>query len=144
MVCMMLLGARARVAACVQMPLSRRLLSWLTSLLCLPLPLLTFITTMADAPAPQGEARRRRAERQEEARNVRQRMDEAEVRLDEVDSRLRGHETRLKCLEAPYRIVARGFDAVCAFLATLDAGDFKGARTAFIPSFIQELRDKTG
>ena len=26
----------------------------------------------------------------------------------------------------------------------MDAGDFKGAKTAFIPSFIQEIREKTG
>ena len=99
---------------------------------------------MAEAAANQGDVRRRRAERQEEVRNVRQRMDEAETHLDEVDSRLRGHETRIKCLEAPYRVVPRGFDSVRAFLTTLDAGDFKGAKTAFIPSFIQELREKTG
>ena len=71
-------------------------------------------------------------------------MDEAETRLDEVDTRLRGYETRLKCLEAPYRVVLRGFESVRAFLSTLDAGDFKGAKTVFIPSFIQELRDRTG
>ena len=47
---------------------------------------------------------------------MRQRMDEAETRLDEVDSRLRGRETRIKCLEAPYRIVLRGFESVRAFL----------------------------
>ena len=99
---------------------------------------------MAEAQANQGGVRRRREERQEEARNVRQRMDEAETRLDEVDSRLRGHETRIKCLEAPYRIVLRGFESVRAFLVTLDTGDFKGAKTAFIPSFVQEVRDKTG
>ena len=77
-------------------------------------------------------------------RNVRQRLDDTETRLDGVDSRLRGHETRLKCLEAPYRIVLRGFTAVREFLAIFDGGDFKGAKTAFIPSFIQELRDKSG
>ena len=59
-------------------------------------------------------------------------------------TRLRGYETRLKCLEAPYRVVLRGFESVRAFLSTLDAGDFKGAKTASIPSFIQELRDRTG
>ena len=104
---------------------------------------------MADAPAGQvqGDRRRRaevRADRDQEARNVRQRLDETETRLDGVDSRLRGHETRLKCLEAPYRIVLRGFTAVREFLAIFDGGDFKGAKTAFIPSFIQELRDKSG
>ena len=104
---------------------------------------------MADAPAVQGQGERRRradirADRDNEVRNVRQRLDETETRLDGVDSRLRGHETRLKCLEAPYRIVLRGFTAVREFMAIFDGGDFKGAKTAFIPSFVQELRDKTG
>ena len=104
---------------------------------------------MADAPAAQGQGERRRradirADRDNEVRNVRQRPDETETRLDGVDSRLRGHETRLKCLEAPDRIVLRGFTAVREFMAIFDGGDFKGAKTAFIPSFVQELRDKTG
>ena len=75
-----------------------------------------------------------RADRENEACNVRQRLDEAETRLDEVDSRIRGRETRLKCLEAPYRIVLRGFTSVREFMATFDGGDFKGAKTGFIPS----------
>ena len=118
---------------------------------CSLLPHLLFVCSraMADAPAAQnqGDRRRRaevRADRENEARNVRQRLDDTETRLDEVDSRLRGHETRLKCLEAPYRIVLRGFTSVREFMAIFDGGDFKGAKTAFIPSFVQELRDKTG
>ena len=103
---------------------------------------------MSDAPLPPmlGEGRCQRADaRAEEARNVRQRVDEAETRLDEIDSHLRGHETRLKCLEAPCRIVLRGFSAVREFMGTFDGGDFKGAKkTACIPSFVQEFRGKSG
>ena len=135
------------LATCVLIILWLQAVSRLKSYLRLTSPPCLFSTVMADAQANQGAGRRRREERQErqeEVRNVRQRMDEAETRLDEVDTRLRGYETRLKCLEAPYRVVLRGFESVRAFLTTLDAGDFKGAKTAFIPSFIQEIRDKTG
>ena len=111
-----------------------------------PLPFLpTGYRAMADAPAAQNQGDRRRqaevrADRENEARSVRQRLDETETRVDGVDSRLRGHETCLKCLEAFYRIVLRGFTSVREFMAIFDGGEFKGPKTAFIPSFVRPCK----
>ena len=71
-------------------------------------------------------------------------MDEAETRLDTVESTLGRHETRLQYVEAPLRVVLRGFDAVQEFLRVLRANDMKSAKIAFIPSLCDELREKCG
>ena len=97
------------------------------------------------AEAHVGRRRRvARAEDPEQGRNVRARMDEAETRLDTVESTLGRHETRLQYVEAPLRVVLRGFDAVQEFLRVLRANDMKSAKTAFIPSLCDELREKCG
>ena len=95
---------------------------------------------MADAPA----GRRRRvahADEGEQGRSVRARMTEAEGRLDSVESTLGRHETRLQYVEAPLRVVLRGFSCVQEFLRVLREDDMRRAKTAFIPSLRRTLRE---
>ena len=110
------------------------------------LPTLSF--PMAEAPA----VRRRRGarvggeggEEPEQGRRVRARVDDAETRLDTMEAQLLRHETRLQFTEAPLRVVLRGFSCVTEFLRTLRSHDLRAAKTAFIPTFIDELKDKCG
>ena len=98
---------------------------------------------MADAQA----GRRRRVANAEDggrARSVRARMTEAEDRLDSVESTLGRHETRLQYVEAPLRVELHGFSCVREFLRVLRENDMRRAKTAFIPSLCDELREKCG
>ena len=109
---------------------------------------LTLFFTMAEVPA----VRRRRGARAggeggeelEDGRRVRARVDDAETRLDTMEAQLLRHETRLQFTEAPLRVVLRGFSCVTEFLRTLRSHDLRAAKTAFIPTFIDELKDKCG
>ena len=98
---------------------------------------------MADANAAAPGARRnlRRERVDDQGRNMRQRVDELEVRMDAAEAQARAHETRLLFLEAHVKVVLRGFTAVQEFLRDLP-GDFKLAKTAFIAALIAELKDK--
>ena len=98
---------------------------------------------MADANAAAPAARRnlRRERVDDQGRNMRQRVDELEVRMDAAEAQARAHETRLLFLEAHVKVVLRGFTAVQEFLRDLP-GDFKLAKTAFIAALVAELKDK--
>ena len=103
----------------------------------------TLLVIMADAQA----GRRRRvaqAEEGEHVRSARARMSDAEGRLDTVEMTLGRHETRLQFIEAPLRVVLRGFSSVGEFLRVLRENDMRRVKTAFIPSFCDELREKCG
>ena len=119
---------------------------WLETLLGLAvssLPISTVLIIMADAQV----GRRRRAaqaEDGEQVRSVRARMTDAEGRLDTVETTLGRHETRLQFIEAPLRVVLRGFTSVGEFLRVLRENDMRRAKTAFIPSLCDELREKCG
>ena len=106
------------------------------------------LRSMAEVPA----ARRRRAaraggeggEEAEHGRRVRARVDDAETRLDTLEAQLQRHETRLQFTEAPLRVVLRGFSCVSEFFRVLRSNDLRSAKTSFIPTFIDELKEKSG
>ena len=116
----------------------------LASRLLLPACLLI----MAEVPA----VRRRRGaraggeggEEAEHGRRVRARVDDAETRLDTMEAQLLRHETRLQFTEAPLRVVLRGFSCVTEFFRVLRSHDLRAAKTSFIPTFIDELKEKCG
>ena len=97
---------------------------------------------MADAPAVR--RRRVRGEDGEQHRAVRARVDDAETRLDSLEAALQRHETRIQFVEAPFRLVLRGFWCVPEFLRLLRPNDLRAAKTAFIPSFVDELKEQSG
>ena len=97
---------------------------------------------MADAPAVR--RRRVRGEDGEQHRAVRARVDDAETRLDSLEAALQRHETRIQFVEAPFRLVLRGFRCVPEFLRLLRSNDLRAAKTAFIPSFVDELKEQSG
>ena len=98
---------------------------------------------MAEAPAVR--RRRGRGEDGEQHRAVRARVDDAETRLDSLDlAALQRHETRIQFVEAPFRLVLRGFQCVPEFLRLLRSNDLRAAKTAFIPSFVDELKEQSG
>ena len=97
---------------------------------------------MADAPAVR--RRRGRGEEGEQHRAVRARVDEAETRLDSLEAALQRHETRIQFVEVPFRLVLRGFRCVPEFLRLLRSNDLRAAKTAFIPSFVDELKEQSG
>ena len=97
---------------------------------------------MADAPAVR--RRRVRGEDGEQHRAVHARVDEAETRLDSLEAALQRHETRIQFVEAPFRLVLRGFRCVPEFLRLLRSNDLRAAKTAFIPSFVDELKEQSG
>ena len=59
----------------------------------------------------------RRAEREDEARRVRARLNEHEGQIDDLQGVARHHDLRLQYLEAPYKWVTRGFTSTQAFFA---------------------------
>ena len=103
---------------------------------------------MAEVPA----ARRHRAARAggeggkeaERGRRVRARVDDTETRLDTLEAQLQRHERRLQFTEAPLRVVLRGFSCVTEFFRVLRSNDLRSAKTSFIPTFIDELKEKSG
>ena len=54
------------------------------------------------------------------------------------------HETRLQFTEAPLRVVLRGFSCVSEFFRVFRSNDLRAAKTAFIPTFIDELKKRRG
>ena len=112
---------------------------WLETLvgLFLSLPLSAVQVTMADAQV----GRRRRvaqAEEGEHARSVRARMTDAEGRLDTVETTLGRHETRLQFIEAPLRVVLRGFSSVGEFLRVLRENDMRRAKNSLHPFSLRQ------
>ena len=97
---------------------------------------------MADAAA----IRRRsvRGEDGEQHRAVRARVHEAETRLDSMEAAIQRHETQLQFTEAPLRVVLRGFKCVAEIVRLLRSHDLRAAKTAFIPSFFDELKEQSG
>ena len=77
--------------------------------------------------------RRGRGEEGEQHRAVRARVDDAETRLDSLEAALQRHKTRIQFVEAPFRLVLRGFKCVPEFLRLLRSNDLRAAKTAFIP-----------
>ena len=108
------------------------------------LPLSTVFFIMADAQVGGRRRRAAQAEEGDQVRSVRARMTDAEGRLDTVETTLGRHETRLQFIEAPLRVVLRGFTSVGEFLRVLRENDMRRAKTAFIPSLCDELREKCG
>ena len=108
------------------------------------LPLYPFLFNMADAQVGGRRRRAAQAEEGDQVRSVRARMTDAEGRLDTVETTLGRHETRLQFIEAPLRVVLRGFSSVGEFLRVLRENDMRRAKTAFIPSLCDELREKCG
>ena len=84
------------------------------------------------------------AEDGDQGRSVRACNDDAETRLDSVESTLGRHEARFLFVEAPLRVVLRGYTSVQEFLRVLREHDMRRSKTAFIPSLCDELRDKCG
>ena len=97
---------------------------------------------MAEAPAIR--RRRVRGEEGEQHRAVRARVDDAETRLDSIEAATQRHETRLQFTEVPLRVVLRGFKCVAEFFRLLRSHDLRAAKTAFIPSFFDELKEQSG
>ena len=75
---------------------------------------------------------------------VRARVDEAETRLDSLEAALQRHGTKFQFTEAPRRVVLRGFKGVAEFFRLLRSHDLRAAKTAFIPSFFDELKEQSG
>ena len=98
---------------------------------------------MGDAPVGC-RCRVAHADEGEQGRSVRARMTEAQGRLDSLESTLGRHETRLQYVEAPLRMVLRGLSSIREFLRVLREHDMRRAKTAFIPSLCDELREKCG
>ena len=101
------------------------------------------LLVLAMAEVPAARRRRARGEEGEQHRAVRARVDEAETRLDSLEAALQRHETRLQFSEAPFRVVLRGFKCVAEFLRLLRSHDLRAAKTAFIPSFVDELKEQS-
>ena len=89
------------------------------------LPLSTFLFIMADAQVGGRRRRAAQAEEGDQVRSVRARMTDAEGRLDTVETTLGRHETRLQFIEAPLRVVLRGFSSVGEFLRVLRENDMR-------------------
>ena len=84
----------------------------------------------------------RRAEREDEARRVRARLNEHEGQIDDLQGTARHHDLRIQYLEAPYKWVTRGFTSTHAFLQKKDE-NFRAAKASFLIEFLQEIRDHT-
>ena len=108
------------------------------------IPLLVRPSPYLMAEAPAVCRRRGRGEDGEQHRAVRARVDDAETRLDSLEATLQRHETRIQFVEAPFRLVLRGFRCVPEFLCLLRSNDLRAAKTAFIPSFVDELKEQSG
>ena len=72
------------------------------------------------------------------------RVEDAETRLDSLEVTLQRHETRLQFTEAPLRVVLRGLNCVAEFFRVLRSNDLRAAKTSFIPTFMDELKEKSG
>ena len=94
----------------------------------------------SDRMAPKAAIRR--AEREDETRRVRARLNEHEGQIDDLQGTARHHDLRLQYLEAPYKWVARGFNSTNTFLGKKDE-NFRAAKAAFLIEFLQELRECT-
>ena len=88
------------------------------------------------------KAATRRAEREDETRRVRARLNEHEGQIDDLQGTARHHDLRLQYLEAPYKWVARGFNSTNSFLSKKDE-NFRAAKAAFLIEFLQEIRECT-
>ena len=97
---------------------------------------------MAEAPAMR--CRRVRGEEGEQHGAVQTRLDDAETRLDSIEAAIQRHETKLQFTETPLRVVLRGFKCVAEFFRLLRSRDLRAAKTAFIPSFFDELKERSG
>ena len=126
----------------------------LISLICLellaqafsfPLSLVSILLFGPSSPmaaVPDNAVRRRGAVRDEEIRNVRQRVDDVEQALDQHTVQLRSHEQRLQFVESACRLVLRGFECVPEFLTSRER-DYRLAKASFITTFVTELRNCT-
>ena len=84
----------------------------------------------------------RRAERDEETRRVRARLETHEEQIEGLGVTTRQHDLRLQYLESPYKWVTRGFTSTQAFLDTKDE-NFKAAKATFLTDFLAELHNST-
>ena len=130
--CFFKAGSSALIAPLASSPCSR------------DIPLLVRPPPYLMAEAPVARRRRGRGEDGEQHRAVRARVDDAETRLDSLEAALQRHETRIQFVEAPCRLVLRGFRCVPEFLRLLRSNDLRAAKTAFIPSFVDELKEQSG
>ena len=105
-------------------------------------PILLFGPSSPMAAVPDNAVRRRGAVRDEEIRNVRQRVDDVEQALDQHTVQLRSHEQRLQFVESACRLVLRGFECVPEFLTSRER-DYRLAKASFITTFVTELRNCT-
>ena len=116
---------------------------WFRRLAPSGLPILSPLLTMADAPVDPQQRRRPREERPI-GRQTRQRLDDHETRLDGIEAQLRAHSTRLSYLEAPYKVVLRGWPCVADFFREIRTSESRVVKTAFIASFFTDLCEHCG
>ena len=107
------------------------------------LPFLSPLLTMADAQVDPQQRRRPREERPI-GRQTRQKLDDQEARLDGIEAQLRAHSTRLSYLEAPYKVVLRGWPCVVDFCREIRTSEYRAVKTVFIASYFTDLREHCG